>query len=94
MLAAKEFPNWLIQNDIVDHVPLSVPSVHWIHPVLQRMTEVAAHWDTLRAAQQSNSYSAMFAQDWARRGKRRKTDHRFMYARIKAAPEAHAEHQG
>ena len=52
----------------MDHVPLAVPSEQWLHTVIVGMTREARHWDELRAAQQQQSFSNIFNEDWKQGG--------------------------
>ena len=64
-----DFPSWLMDNDLVPLVPLTVPDTEWLHELVKQMAEHAKHWDVVRQRQKQQSISAMFSQDWAKGGK-------------------------
>ena len=64
-----DFASWLMDNDIVSSVPLSVPEVAWLEDVVHQLSVHAKHWDNVRQQQRERSVSAVFAQDWNKGGK-------------------------
>ena len=65
---APDFASWLMDSEIVDHVPLAVPSEQWLHVVIAGLTKEARHWDELRVKQQQQSFSNLFNEDWKHGG--------------------------
>ena len=63
-----DFPSWLMDNEIVDYVPLAVPSEQWLTVVIAEMVVQAKHWDELRSRQQKQSYANIFNEDWKHGG--------------------------
>ena len=72
VLNAKGFPpnfaTWLLENDIVHQVPLSVPSLEWVQHVMDQLQACAKHWDSLVQQQKRQSLATVFKDDWKQGG--------------------------
>ena len=65
---APNFATWLLDNDIVQHVPLSVPSLDWLLHVMGQLQACAKHWDRIVQKQKQQSITAVFQEDWKQGG--------------------------
>ena len=65
---APNFATWLLDNDIAQHVPLSVPPLDWLLHVMEQLQACARHWDRVVQSQKQQSIAAVFQEDWKQGG--------------------------
>ena len=63
------FARWILHEDVVDYVPLNVPSAEWLSTVLLSVKANAVHLSKLQDQQRKQSFSQLFKADWKAGGR-------------------------
>ena len=64
-----DFGSWVLENDLVQFVPLGLPSHQWLQNLLDNLVFEFQHWDSWQVKQRRHSVSEAFKADWQKGGR-------------------------